>query len=47
MNIFELSVYSPAVEEIWKETGIWSLKTERAIDGNWSAKCSRHWSTRP
>jgi hypothetical protein len=36
MSIFELSVYSPTIEEIWKETGIRRLKIEGAIDGNWS-----------
>jgi hypothetical protein len=35
MSIFELSVYSPTIEEIWKETGIRRLKVEGAIDGNW------------
>jgi hypothetical protein len=35
MSIFELSVYSPTIEEMWKETGIRRLKLEGAIDGNW------------
>lgn len=35
MSIFELSVYSPTIEETWKETGIRRLKTEGAIDKKW------------
>jgi hypothetical protein len=35
MSIFELSVYSPTIEEIWKETGIRRLKLEGTIDGKW------------
>jgi hypothetical protein len=36
MSIFELSVYSPTIEETWKDTGIRRLKIEGAINGNWS-----------
>jgi hypothetical protein len=36
MSIFELSVYSPTIEEMWKDTGIRRLKVEGAITGNWS-----------
>jgi hypothetical protein len=36
MSIFELSVYSPAIEEMWMDTGIRRLKIEGAITGNWS-----------
>jgi hypothetical protein len=35
MSLFELSVYTPTIEEMWKETGIRRLKLEGAIDGNW------------
>ena len=35
MSLFELSVYSPTIEEMWKETGIRRLKLEGTIDGNW------------
>ena len=36
MSIFELSVYSPTIEEMWKDSGIRRLKLEGVIDGNWS-----------
>src|ERR1700722_1363940 len=36
MSIFELSIYSPTIEETWKDTGIRRLKVEGAIDRNWS-----------
>jgi hypothetical protein len=36
MSIFELSVYSPAIEEMWMDTGIRRLKTEGAITGTWN-----------
>jgi hypothetical protein len=35
MSIFELSVYSPTIEEIWKETGIRRLSLEGTIDEKW------------
>jgi hypothetical protein len=36
MSIFELSVYSPTIEEVWKETGIRRLRLEGTIDERWS-----------
>jgi hypothetical protein len=36
MSIFELSIYSPAIEETWKDTGIRRLKLDGAINGDWS-----------
>jgi hypothetical protein len=36
MSIFELSVYSPTIEEMWKDSGIRRLKTEGVIGENWS-----------
>ena len=36
MSIFELSVYSPTIEETWKDTGIRRLKISGVINGNWS-----------
>jgi hypothetical protein len=36
MSIFELSIYSPTIEEIWKDTGIRRLKLDGAINGDWS-----------
>ena len=35
MTLFELTVYSPTIEEVWKETGISRLKTEGAISKRW------------
>ncbi len=35
MTIFELSVYSPAIEEAWKDSGIRRLKLEGKIDRKW------------
>ncbi|MDE3103848.1 MAG: hypothetical protein KGK08_01620 [Acidobacteriota bacterium] len=35
MTIFELSVYSPTIEEAWKESGIRRLKVEGKIDWKW------------
>lgn len=35
MTLFELTVYSPTIEEVWKETGISRLKIEGAIDRRW------------
>src|SRR5216683_2696603 len=35
MTLFELIVYSPTIEEVWKETGISRLKTEGAISKRW------------
>jgi hypothetical protein len=36
MSIFELSIYSPTIEETWKDTGIRRLKLDGAINGDWS-----------
>jgi hypothetical protein len=36
MTIFELSIYSPTIEETWKDTGIRRLKLDGAINGDWS-----------
>jgi len=35
MSLFELSVYSPTIEETWKESGIRRLKIDGAIDKKW------------
>ena len=35
MSIFELSVYSPTIEETWKDSGIRRLKLDGAINGDW------------
>jgi len=35
MTLFELSVYSPTIEETWKESGIRRLKVEGEIDKKW------------
>ncbi len=35
MSIFELSIYSPTIEETWKDSGIRRLKTEGTIDDTW------------
>ena len=35
MTLFELTVYSPTIEEVWKETGISRLKIEGAISKRW------------
>jgi hypothetical protein len=36
MSIFELSIYSPTIEETWKDTGIRRLKVDGPIDEDWS-----------
>jgi hypothetical protein len=36
MSIFELSIYSPTIEETWKDTGIRRLKLDGGINGDWS-----------
>jgi hypothetical protein len=36
MSIFELSIYSPTIEETWKDTGIRRLKLDGVINGDWS-----------
>ena len=35
MTLFELTVYSPTIEEVWKETGIRRLKIDGAINQRW------------
>lgn len=35
MTIFELSIYSPTIEEAWKESGIRRLKVDGKIDWKW------------
>ena len=35
MSVFELSVYSPTIEEAWKKSGISRLKTDGALDQRW------------
>jgi hypothetical protein len=36
LSMFEISIYSPTIEETWKETGISRLKTDGGINGRWS-----------
>jgi len=36
MSIFELSIYSPTIEETWKDSGIRRLKLDGATNGDWS-----------
>jgi hypothetical protein len=35
MSVFELSVYSPTIEETWKKSGISSLKIDGTLDHEW------------
>ena len=35
MSVFELSVYSPTIEETWKKSGISRLKTDGVLDQRW------------
>ena len=35
MSVFELSVYSPTIEEAWKKSGISRLKIDGALDQKW------------
>ncbi len=35
MTIFELSIYSPTIEEVWKESGISRLKVDGTPDRTW------------
>jgi hypothetical protein len=35
MTLFELTVYSPTIEEVWNETGISRLKIEGTIGKRW------------
>lgn len=36
MSMFELSIYSPSIEETWKNTGISRLKTDSIPDRRWA-----------
>src|SRR5260370_23663775 len=35
MSVFELSVYSPTIEETWKKSGIRGLKIDGPLDQKW------------
>ena len=35
MSMFELTVYSPTIEEAWKRSGISRLKTDGVLDHKW------------
>ena len=35
MSMFELTVYSPTIEETWKRSGISRLKTDGVLDHRW------------
>jgi hypothetical protein len=35
MTLFELTIYSPTIEELWKEIGISRLKIEGTINKRW------------
>jgi hypothetical protein len=35
MSVFELSVYSPTIEETWKKSGIGRLKIHGTLDQRW------------
>jgi hypothetical protein len=35
MSVFELSVYSPTIEETWKKSGIGRLKIDGTLDQKW------------
>ena len=35
MSVFELTVYSPTIEETWKRSGISRLKTDGVLDQKW------------
>jgi hypothetical protein len=35
MTVFEISVYSPTIDEAWKGTGMSRLKIDGAINGKW------------
>ncbi|MBN9614520.1 MAG: hypothetical protein BGO25_10545 [Acidobacteriales bacterium 59-55] len=35
MTIFELSVYAPTIEEVWKQSGIRRLRVEGKVDSKW------------
>ena len=46
MRVSELSIYSPTIEETWKDSGIRRLKLDGAISGDWSRSGSRRLSIR-
>ena len=35
VSVFELTVYSPTIEETWKRSGISRLKTDGVLDQKW------------
>jgi hypothetical protein len=35
MSVFELSVYSPTIEETWKKSGISRLRIDGTLDQKW------------
>ena len=35
LTVFEISVYSPTIDEAWKGTGVSRLKVDGAITGEW------------
>jgi hypothetical protein len=35
MSVFELSVYSPTIEETWTNSGISRLKVDGTLDHKW------------
>ena len=35
LTVFEISVYSPTIDEAWKGTGVSRLKVDGAITGKW------------
>ena len=35
MSVFELTIYSPTIEETWKRSGISRLKTDGVLDQKW------------
>jgi len=35
MSVFELSIYSPTIEETWKQSGISRLKIDGVLDHRW------------
>jgi hypothetical protein len=35
LTVFEISMYSPTINEAWKETDVSRLKVDGAITGKW------------
>jgi hypothetical protein len=35
LTVFEISVYSPTIDEAWKGTGVSRLKVDGAVTGKW------------